>query len=96
MLRFLSDENFNGDIIRGMRLRRPELDLARVQDSGLQGIEDPEILEWAVENDRVVLTHDRSTMPDFAYERLVSKQKMAGMFLVNDRMATRQAIDELL
>jgi hypothetical protein len=32
MLRLLSDENFNGDIIRGLFLRCPDLDLVRVQD----------------------------------------------------------------
>jgi hypothetical protein len=35
-------------------------------------------------------------MPDFAYERLVQGEVMAGMFVVNDRMPMRQAIDELL
>jgi hypothetical protein len=29
------------------------------------------------------------------YERLVSRQAMAGMFVVSDRMQIRQAIDEL-
>jgi hypothetical protein len=35
-------------------------------------------------------------MPDFAYNRLVREEPMAGMFVVNDRMPIRQAIDELL
>ena len=35
-------------------------------------------------------------MPDFAYNRLVLGEPMAGMFVVNDRMPIRQAIDELL
>jgi hypothetical protein len=35
-------------------------------------------------------------MPDFGYERLFKNQKMAGMFVVSDRMSVRQAIDELL
>ena len=34
MLRLLSDENFNGDIIRGLLLRRPNLDLLRLQEVG--------------------------------------------------------------
>lgn len=71
MLRLLSDENFNGDRVRGLFLRQPQLDLLRVQDVGLQEVDDPKILEWAAFNDRIVLTHDRATMPDFAYERLV-------------------------
>ena len=96
MLSLLSDENFNGDIVRGLRLRQPSLDLLRVQDVGLREVDDPAILAWAADNERILLTHDRATMPDFAYERLVRKEPMPGMFVINDRMPIRQAIDELL
>jgi predicted nuclease of predicted toxin-antitoxin system len=96
MLSFLSDENFNGDIIRGLFLRQPNLDLLRVQDVGLQEVDDPIILEWATINNRILLTHDRATMPDFAYERLNKGEDMAGMFVINDRMPNRQVIDELI
>ncbi len=95
MLSLLSDENFNGDIIRGLFLRQPNLDLLRVQDVGLREVDDPAILAWAASNERILLTHDRATMPDFAYDRLVRGEPMAGMFVVNDRMPIRQAIDEL-
>jgi predicted nuclease of predicted toxin-antitoxin system len=96
MLRFLSDENFSGDIVRGLFLRQPNLDLLRVQDVGLRELDDPAILDWAANNERILLTHDRATMPDFAYDRLLKGQQMSGVFLINDRMPTRQAIDELL
>lgn len=96
MLSLLSDENFNGDIIRGLFLRQPNLDLVRVQDVGLREMDDPAILAWAVINQRILLTHDRATMPDFAYNRLLRGESMAGMFVVNDRIPIRQAIDELL
>ena len=46
MLCLLSDENFNGDIVRGRLLRHPALDLRRVQDVGLEEAEDPTILAW--------------------------------------------------
>ena len=35
-MRLVSDENFNREIVRGLLLRRPDLDLCRVQDVGLQ------------------------------------------------------------
>ncbi len=95
MLSLLSDENFNGDIVRGLFLRQPNLDLLRVQDVGLREVDDPAILAWAASNERILLTHDRATMPDFAYDRLVRGEPMAGMFVVNDRMPIRQVIDEL-
>lgn len=55
MLKLLSDENFNGDIVRGLFLRQPNLDLLRVQDVGLQEIDDPTILNWAAGSDRIIL-----------------------------------------
>jgi predicted nuclease of predicted toxin-antitoxin system len=95
MLRLLADENFNGDAIRGLLLRRPGLDLVRVQDVGLEGAEDPDVLAWAAENDRILLTHDRATLPDFAYARVSAGHPMPGVFVFNDRLAVRQVIDEV-
>jgi predicted nuclease of predicted toxin-antitoxin system len=63
MLRLLADENFNGDIVRALLLRQPDLDIVRVQDVGLAGLDDPDILDWAAANDRIILTHDRATLP---------------------------------
>ena len=96
MLRLLSDENFNGDIIRGLLLRNPHLDLLRVQDVGLLEADDPAVLIWAAENNRILLTQDRATMPDFAYERILTGQKMPGIFVINDSTPIRNSIDELL
>lgn len=96
MLRLLADENFNGDIVRGLLLRQPDLDIIRVQDVGLATMDDPDILAWAATNNRIVLTHDRATMPDYAYERVASGQRMTGVFILNDRFPVGQAIQEIL
>ena len=47
-MRLLTDENFNGAILRGLMRRLPELDLVRVQDVWLMNTDDPVILEWAL------------------------------------------------
>jgi hypothetical protein len=96
MLRLLADENFNGDIVRGLLLRQPELDVVRVQDVGLAGKNDPDILAWAAENDRIVLSHDRATMPEYAYERLAARKQVPGVFILHDRFPVGQAIQEIL
>jgi predicted nuclease of predicted toxin-antitoxin system len=96
MFRFLCDQNFNNDIVRGLRLRRPDLDLIRVQDEGLEQAEDSEVLAWAANAGRIVLTHDKATFPDFAYERVLSREAMPGVLVVNNRMPVGRVIDELL
>ena len=51
-VRLLTDENFNGAILRGLVRRLPELDIIRVQDVGLMNTGDPDILEWAANEGR--------------------------------------------
>src|SRR5262245_25451729 len=65
-MKLASDENFDGDIVRGLLRVLPELDLVRVQDAGLAGSPDPEVLAWAAVGGRILLSHDRDTMPNFA------------------------------
>src|SRR5690349_16614031 len=96
MLRFLADENFNNDIIRGVRRRNPEVDIVRVQDEELSGADDPTILEWAAQHGRVVLTHDVSTMTRYAYDRVRDGKTMPGVFEVSREIRTGLAIEEIL
>jgi hypothetical protein len=52
MLRLRSDEDFNGNVVAGVRRHYPEIDLVRVQDVGLAGHTDSEILASAAEQAR--------------------------------------------
>jgi len=96
MLLLVSDENFNNDIVRGLLRRTPDLDIVRVQDVGLQGAEDPVILEWAAKEGRVVLTHDAATMAHFAFERVRNRLRMPGVIEVADDLPIRQVIEDIL
>jgi hypothetical protein len=96
VLRLLADENFDGSIFDGVLRRAPELDLVRVQDVGLAGADDPAILAWAAEHGRLLLTHDRSTVPHFAYERIAAGLSMPGVIEVSDRLPFAEAIEQIL
>ena len=96
MTRFLADENFNIDIVRGIRGRIPSLDIFRIQELGMAGWDDPDILEWAASNDRVVLTHDVGDMTKYAYDRIRAQVPMPGVVEVPDRLTVGRAIDDLM
>jgi hypothetical protein len=51
-LRWLADENFNNDIIRGLRRRNQNIDIVCAQDSGLTASSDELLLEWAAAGSR--------------------------------------------
>ncbi len=96
MLRFLADENFNNQIVRGILRRNPDVDIVRVQDMGLIEADDPTVLEWAAQQGRVVLTHDVATMTNFAYDRMQAGLAMPGLFEVSRRVSVGLAIEEIL
>ena len=62
----------------------------------LSAAPDAAVLEWAAGQGRILLTHDRRTIPRFAYARVTAAQPMPGVFLVRDDMSVGEAIDEIL
>lgn len=95
-LRFLVDEDFDNDIVRGMLRRLPTLDIVRAQDVGLTEARDSIVLEWAAQDGRVLLTHDVSTMTAHAYVRVTSGLPMPGVFAVSQLAPISQVIEDLL
>lgn len=95
MIKVLADQNFNGKILRGLRLRIPELDCITTYDVGLQKYTDPKILDWAANKNRVILTHDAKTFPVFVYEKMSKGEKISGVIVVSDQTPIGKAIDDL-
>jgi predicted nuclease of predicted toxin-antitoxin system len=62
MIRLLTDENLDHDLVRGVLRQRSELDLVQVHSVGLAETDDRDILAWAAREQRVVVTHDVNTM----------------------------------
>lgn len=95
MLSLLIDENFDQRILRGLRLRLPQLDYMIVQDSGLGGVDDPTLLDWAARERRTIMTHDVNTMTKFGNERLSESLAMPGIIIVPEDLEIGRAIDDL-
>jgi hypothetical protein len=96
MLRFLADENFDGRITAGLIRREPTLDLVRVQDVGLSGRDDASILAWAAGEERLLLTHDRKTVPGFVAQRVQRGERVPGVVVVATTGSLQVAIDAIL
>lgn len=96
MLRLAADENFNGDIVRGLLRRNPKLDIVRVQDVGLSGADDRSVLQWAADQGRILVTHDISTLAKHACDRTATGEPMPGVFEVRTVAPVGQAIEDLI
>lgn len=96
MARFLADENFNNQIVRGVLRQSPEINIVRVQDVNLSGADDPIVLAWAAQEGRIILTHDVATMITFAYQRTQAGLFMPGLFEVSRRVSVGLVIEEII
>ncbi len=95
MLRLLIDQDLDHVILRGLLLRVPNLDVITAHQVGLSNASDPELLAWAAEHERVVVTHDRRTMPYYAASRIARAEKVAGIIIVSRQLPISQVINDL-
>jgi hypothetical protein len=80
MLRLLADENLDRTVVAGVRSQLPDLEFLIAQESGLGGTADPDLLAWAADQDRIVVSHDVNTMTKFAIERRRQRHRMPACF----------------
>jgi predicted nuclease of predicted toxin-antitoxin system len=95
-MRLVADEDFNNRIFRGVLSRLPYLDALRVQDIGLSGATDAELLHWAAVENRVLLTHDAASLIDLANNRVTTGKPMPGVVLVNQTAPIGKVIEQLV
>ena len=62
-VRFLADADLNHAIVTGAREREKALDFLTATEANLEGQADPDVLEFAANQGRILVSHDTSTMP---------------------------------
>lgn len=94
-MRFVVDENYNHILLRGLLQILPTLDIVRVQELGLGGISDPNLLEWAAQERRILLTHDIRTMRKHAEDRMANGLPMPGVIIVTENRPNAELNSQL-
>jgi Domain of unknown function (DUF5615) len=96
MISLVADENLNNDIVRGVLRHNPGIDLVRVQDVGLGSAPDSQVLTWAAEQGRILLTHDINTIPAEAYARVRASLPLPGVFVIPTSISVGDAIEQIM
>jgi hypothetical protein len=71
------------------------VDVLTAHQVGLSNASDSEVLAWAAEQERILITHDRRTMPYHAASRIARAEKLAGIIIVSRQLPISQVINEL-
>ncbi|MDJ0801166.1 MAG: DUF5615 family PIN-like protein [Calothrix sp. MO_167.B12] len=94
-VRFQADADLRQAIVTGVIRRQPYLDFQSANQAGLEGIKDPEVLAIASRDGRVLVTHDRKTMPT-EFGQFIMSQPSSGVLIVSQRLPVSEAIDALI
>jgi len=75
--------------------RIPQLDAVTAFEIGMSAATDPELLKWAAKEGRIIVTHDRKTMPGHAAELMDNGETIAGLFVVPRSMPIYHVLEDL-
>lgn len=98
--RFLADEDFDEDVVRGVKRKRPGIEFLTAAEARTLHLEDPAVLRRARELDLILITHDRKTMPRHFGDLLMELREgetSPGMFMVTqDAHSLGEIIDAIV
>jgi len=93
--RFQADADFNHKVLRGLRRREPALDFQDAHGGRVIGLPDREVLSIAAEMGRILVSHDRSTMPAH-FAQFLTMRRSPGLIIVDQDLDIGRSIEELL
>lgn len=79
----------------GVLRRQPDLDFQSSAAAGLQGKKDREVLAIAAKEGRILVTHDRKTMPA-EFGKFVLSQIGAGVLIISQNLSINEAIEAII
>jgi hypothetical protein len=94
-IRFQADADLDEDIVTGLRRREPSVDFQTALEAGLGGLDDEDVLARAAAESRLLVSHDRKTMPHH-FAKFILHKKSSGLVIVSQKTPTVVAIEELL
>ena len=94
-IKFQADNDLKRAIVNGVKRRQPAIDFQTAVEVQLDGLPDEEVLRLAASEGRILVSHDRRTMP-VHFADFITTQQSAGVILIEQRLSLREAIDELL
>jgi hypothetical protein len=95
-IRFQADNDLKFAIVKAVRLREPAIDFASAQESGPDGITDPDLLDRAASTGRVLVSHDLRTMLDHFRRHLTVGKTSPGLLLVSQGVPIGEVVEALV
>ena len=94
-IRFQADADLNGVLVKATRRRESRIDFQTAVAAGLTGVSDPNVLALSATNGRILVTHDRKTMPRH-FADFIATNISPGVIIVPQSLRLGLAIEDLV
>jgi len=91
---FQADADLDEDIIWGVKRIEPLIDFQTADEAGIRGLPDDIVLKTAADENRILISHDRRTMPRH-FADFILKQTSPGVFIIPQGARISRVIDDL-
>lgn len=95
MVQLFFDNDVADIVVEGVLNHYENINLIRAREVGLRHAADAVLLDWAAANDRVMISHDETTITVAAFERMRAALSMPGLVIVPQSLEFRTAIEDL-
>jgi hypothetical protein len=82
-------------IIAGLRRREPSIDFETARSAGILGLADFDVLTLAARHNRILVSHDRDTMPAH-FSRFITGATSPGLVIASQRLDLGEVIEQIL
>lgn len=94
-VRYQADADLKVGITRGVKRLIPEIDFQSSDEAGFEGVGDLEILTYCADEGRILVSHDRRTMP-FHFADFLASRECPGVVIVSKKMEIALAVEALV
>lgn len=94
-VRYQADAHLNQAIVTGVLRRDPTVDFQTAFAAQVQGVKDAEVLAIAAQQQRILVSHDRKTMPS-EFAKFITSNQSLGVIIVSRELSIEVVIEELL
>src|SRR5512143_2633040 len=94
-VRFQADADLNQIILLATIRREPAIDFQTALTGELTGLVDPEVLARTAKDGRVLVTHDRKTMPRH-FAEFIARETSAGLLIIPQSLSVAAAVEDLI
>jgi hypothetical protein len=95
-IRFLADANLDYASVQGVRRREPAIDFKSANNAGLEGLPDDDVLDVAAGDGRVLVSHDKRTMPLHFAARVRAGLRSPGVLLAMPSASVGEVVESVL